>query len=91
MAFYYKGERVSVDGDSQELGIKDYDVRVNTNATVEEDVRNNTQKKILVTLDRIDGDSNVCVLMNRKGIRGKIIYDPNYESEQEQKNEAKVS
>lgn len=55
-----KNQVISISGDSKELGIKDYNVRVNTLATVLENQADNYQKKILVTLNNIDGDSNVC-------------------------------
>lgn len=55
-----KNQVISISGDSKELGIEDYNVRVNTLATVLENQANNYQKKILVTLNNIDGDSNVC-------------------------------
>lgn len=55
-----KNQVISISGDSKELGIEDYNVRVNTFATVLENQVNNYQKKILVTLNNIDGDSNVC-------------------------------
>lgn len=55
-----KNQVISISGDSKELGIEDYNVRVNTLATVLENQVNNYQKKILVTLNNIDGDSNVC-------------------------------
>ena len=53
-----QGERVWISGDSGELWIKDYNVRVNTGATVEE-VPSPRAKKILLTLDQIDGDCHV--------------------------------
>jgi len=55
-----KNQVISISGDSKELGIEDYNVRVNTLATVLENQVDNYQKKILVTLNNIDGDSNVC-------------------------------
>lgn len=55
-----KNQVISISGDSKELGIEDYNVRVNTLATVLENQVDNYQKKILVTLNNIDSDSNVC-------------------------------
>lgn len=55
-----KNQVIYISGDSKELGIEDYNVRVNTLATVLENQVDNYQKKILVTLNNIDGDSNVC-------------------------------
>ena len=43
-----KNQVISISGDSKELGIEDYNVRVNTLATVLENQVNNYQKKILV-------------------------------------------
>jgi hypothetical protein len=45
-----QGDRVYISGDSKELWIKDYNVRVSTNAIVEETPKKNA-KKVLVTLD----------------------------------------
>lgn len=53
-------EQCRVSGNSYDLGITAYNVRVNTNGTVEEDQRKYA-KNILVTLDCIDNDHNVCV------------------------------
>lgn len=62
-----KGDRVFVSGNSDELWIEDYHVRVSTEATVEETpVRN--AKKILLTLDEIDGDRNVCCRVRRSKV-----------------------
>ena len=51
------GDRVWVSGDSAELWIDDYNVRVATAATIVEEPAPNT-KKILLILDSIDGDVN---------------------------------
>ena len=53
-----KGERVKLSGDSAELWIADYNVRVDSYATVMEKPAPRA-KKVLVTIDSIDGDSNV--------------------------------
>ena len=53
-----RGERVWISGDSSELWIQDYNVRVDTGATVEEEPIPHA-KKILLTLDQIDGDCHV--------------------------------
>ena len=53
-----KGDRFRVSGDSADLWLNDYNVRVDTEGTVLED-RLKGQKKILVTLDSIDGEGNV--------------------------------
>lgn len=43
------------------MGFKDYNVRVSTFATIEEDQKYTYQKDILVTLEEIDGDRNVLI------------------------------
>jgi len=58
------GQKYRIQGDSKDFWIEDYNCRVNTIATVEEDITNNRQKKILVTLEEIDHDKNVCVTIN---------------------------
>jgi hypothetical protein len=59
-----EGTRVWVSGDSVELWIKDYNVRVNSGATVEL-TPNPNAKKVLVTIDYIDNDSLVTTLVRR--------------------------
>lgn len=63
-----QGDRVYISGNSTELWIKDYNVRVSTNAIVEEAPKKNA-KKVLVTLDWIDGESNVCCRVRRSKIK----------------------
>lgn len=63
-----QGSRVMVCGDSAELWIRDYNVRVLSEATVEETPSKNA-KKVLLTIDRIDGDSNVSCYVRRSKIR----------------------
>lgn len=58
------GARIRVSGDSAELWLTDYNVRVNTEGTVVETPKK-TAKKILVTLDSIDGEQNACVLVHK--------------------------
>lgn len=55
------GDKVFISADSAELGLKDYNVRVSTFATIEEDQEYTNQKDILVTLEEIDGDRNVLI------------------------------
>ena len=62
-----QGDRIYINGDSKELWIEDYNVRVSTNATIEEIPKKNA-KKILVTLDWIDGEENVCCRVRRSKI-----------------------
>lgn len=81
-----KNQVISISGDSKELGIEDYNVWVNTLATVLENQVNNYQKKILVTLDNIDGDSNVCTRVFIK----KIAPSPKYFDEPINKSMQKI-
>lgn len=62
-----EGDRVLVSGDSADLWISDYNVRVYTCATVEKTPAKRS-KKVLVTLDSIDGDANVMALVKKAGI-----------------------
>ena len=57
---WHENDRFRVSGDSADLWLNDYNVRVDTEGTILED-RIKGQKKILVTLDYIDGESNVTV------------------------------
>ena len=59
-----EGDIVRISGDSSELWIADYNTRVSTYGTIAETPRPNA-KKVLVTLDLIDGDKNVCVSIRR--------------------------
>lgn len=63
-----QGDRVYISGDSKELWIEDYNVRVSTNAILEETPKKNA-KKVLVTLDWIDGESNVCCRVRRSKVK----------------------
>lgn len=67
-----QGDRVYISGDSAELWIEDYNVRVSTNATVVETPEKNA-KKVLVTLDLIDGECNVCCRVRRSKIKPKAF------------------
>lgn len=59
------GDRIKVDGYADELGIKDYGcVRVVTEGTLVETPKKYS-KKVLVTLDSIDGEGNTTVLCFR--------------------------
>lgn len=62
-----QGDRVWVSGDSAELWIKDYNVRVNTGAIVEEEPSPRA-KKILLTLDQIDGDCHVLCYVRKSQV-----------------------
>lgn len=62
---YPVGAIFHIEGDSRDMWLKDYNVRVSTNATVlEESYRKD--KKVYVQLDNIDHDANVCVFINKK-------------------------
>ena len=67
-----QGDRVYISGDSAELWIEDYNVRVSTNATVLETPEKN-EKKVLVVLDSIDGECNVCCMVRRSKIKPKAF------------------
>ena len=60
-----KGDFFWISGDSKEMGIKDYNVRVVTTGYVLEDSPSR-QKYALVMLDNIDGDRNVCVRVKKE-------------------------
>ena len=59
-----EGTRVWVSGDSADLWIKDYNVRVNSGATVVEEPTPSA-KKVMVTIDSIDHDSLVTAMVRR--------------------------
>lgn len=59
-----EGMHVWVSGDSAALGIEDYNVRVSS-AGIVQSTPGPEDKKVLVTLDVIDNDHNVCVFMNK--------------------------
>lgn len=63
-----KGDRFHVSGDSADLWLEDYNVRVDTEGTILED-RVKGQKKMLVTLDRIDGEGNVTAYIRASRLR----------------------
>ena len=63
-----EGMTVWLSGDSAAIGIADYNVRVGSAAKV---VRtpNKSDKKVLVVIDSIDGDSNVTTYVKRSALR----------------------
>jgi hypothetical protein len=67
-----QGDRVYIEGDSSELWIEDYNVRVSTYGILMETPKKNA-KKVLVTLDWIDGESNVCCRVRRSKIKPKAF------------------
>ena len=62
-----KGSKVRPSGDSADLWIADYNVRVDSLATVEEEPRKYA-KKVLVTIDTIDGEGNVLAFVRRSRV-----------------------
>ena len=62
-----KGSKVRLSGDSADLWIADYNVRVDSLATVEEEPRKYA-KKVLVTIDTIDGEGNVLAFVRRNRV-----------------------
>lgn len=71
-----KGFTFGIEGDAQELGIEDYDVRVCADATLEDDFKAGDDTA-LVTLDRIDGDARVCARINQTALRQAMNQLPN--------------
>lgn len=67
-----EGDRVIVSGNSDTLWINDYNVRVSTFATVLK-TPNRYDKKVLLSLDEIDGEHNVICMVRRT----KVILDIN--------------
>ena len=64
----YEGDRVRISGDSAELWIKDYNVRVDSHATVLQ-APSPRDKKVLVNIDCIDNDANVTAYVRRSRIQ----------------------
>ena len=63
-----KGSLVYVEGDSHDLGIKDYNCRVSTFAKILTEPRKYA-KKIFVCLYDIDGDKSVWTFVKRNKIK----------------------
>lgn len=61
---YPEGAIFSVSGDSAAMWIKDYNIRVCTQAEVIQQPKR-TDKKVMVRLDYIDNDSNVFVYIKK--------------------------
>lgn len=68
------GTRVFVSGDSAKLWIKGYNVRVSSLATVVHEPRP-SDKKVLVTIDEIDGEEHVTIFVRRSGITPELPSD----------------
>ena len=62
-----EGDRVQISGDSADLWLSDYNVRVNTEGTVLETPAPN-DKKVFVCIDSIDGDQNVYAYVRKSRI-----------------------
>lgn len=60
-----------ITGDSKDMWLDDYNVRVNTIATVTQQPETRA-KKVLVTLAEIDGDQNVCVLIRKNALKRRV-------------------
>ena len=63
-----EGAIFEIEGDSAEMWIKDYNVRVSTRAEVIKQPYN-IDKKVLVRLDYIDHDSNVFVYIKKDALK----------------------
>lgn len=61
------GTRIWLSGDSADYGISDYNVRISSRATVLVD-NNPNDPFVLVSVDEIDGDRNVCVSIRRSAL-----------------------
>lgn len=59
-----EGDRFYVEGDSKDLWITDYNVRVSTGGTLF-DTMQGRKKKVLVRLDTIDGDEKVVTYIRK--------------------------
>ena len=64
MAIIQRGSKVRLSGDSADLWIADYNVRVDSLAPDEEDPQKDA-KKLMVTMGSIDGDHNVLAYVRR--------------------------
>lgn len=60
-----EGTTFWISGDSQEIGIKDYNVNVLSFGTIIKD-SSSREKYALVILDNIDGDRNVCTRVKKQ-------------------------
>lgn len=63
-----KGDRVLISGDPSELWIPDYNARIYSLATVMETPKTH-DKKVLLTIDYIDGESNVCLFVRKSKVK----------------------
>lgn len=66
-----EGDTVVLSGDSAELGLDDYNVRVSTTALVLETPKA-TDRDVLVNIMEIDGDAYVTAHVHKDKIREKL-------------------
>lgn len=66
-----EGDTVVLSGDSAELGLDDYNVRVSTTALVLETPKD-TDRDVLVNIMEIDGDAYVTAHVHKDKIREKL-------------------
>lgn len=64
----HSGTKVHLSGDSKDMWIEDYNVRVDSNATVLSEPLPH-DKKVYAAIDSIDGDSNVCIYVRRSACK----------------------
>ena len=74
---FREGDRVQISGDSAELWLADYNVRVDTEGTVLE-TPSPQDKKVFVCIDSIDGDRNVNAFIRKSRIK---LLEPSLMSE----------
>lgn len=66
-----EGDTIILSGDSAELGLDDYNVRVSTTALVLETPKA-TDRDVLVNIMEIDGDAYVTAHVHKDKIREKL-------------------
>ena len=64
---FQKGTVFSIEGDSKDMWIRDYNVRVSTHAEVLE-TPSISAKKVYVRLNKIDGEGNVCTYIRKNAL-----------------------
>lgn len=65
------GQRIAIKGDSQAIWLSDYNVRVDSEATIlfrTDCIPDPRSKHVFVRIDEIDGDHNVDVFVSKQGI-----------------------
>lgn len=65
---FKEGTRVHISGDSKDLWIEDYNVRVDSDATVLTEPQSQ-DKKILLSIDYIDGEGNVTAYVRKDAVK----------------------